>query len=278
MAYIDDIFTQYAPPNDFDLAVYTIVLSAIISKVLFHVSQLLSPLFSVSYSHLSPAMKADWDTRTVSTIHAVVMTYLSYHLLFFDPKTSWGFYNSPTNYTSRLGIFTQAILAGYLISDTWIVWQYRKGISSVNSTLFHHIISLIGIIYGLIWRVTHYYPLIFALSEASTPFVNIRWWLYSAGMKHTKRYVVAGLLMTASFFLVRIVLVPYVVFHSYYRMGLDHMLALPWSQFIMTMFFPAMGNSLNLFWFGLIVKGLVKTLRGGGGEEKRNGKEIKKVK
>ncbi|XP_007444225.1 transmembrane protein 56-A-like, partial [Python bivittatus] len=97
------------------------------------------------------------------------------------------------------------------------------------------------------------------LSELSTPFVNLRWFLDAAGWPRTSRLVLAnGLAMMVVFFVVRIAVIPsyYMQVYAWYgtpeyeRLGLSVQLA--WIG-------PSIAlEVLNLVWMYRIIRGFYR--------------------
>ncbi|EDV22553.1 uncharacterized protein TRIADDRAFT_58892 [Trichoplax adhaerens] len=97
------------------------------------------------------------------------------------------------------------------------------------------------------------------LSEASTPFVNQRWFLDACKYERgTSIYVINGLLMTASFFLSRLCLAPiqYHVIYHYWQTGvLNAMTSL---EVFALIILPAIADVLNCYWFYKMLRGAFK--------------------
>ena len=56
---------------------------------------------------------------------------------------------------------------------------------------------------------------IFSFTEATTPFVNFRWFLYETDLKNSSLYAVNGLVLWLSWFVIRIALIPFIVYKIY---------------------------------------------------------------
>eukprot|EP00658_Telonema_sp_P-2_P039758 TRINITY_DN283_c0_g3_i2.p1 TRINITY_DN283_c0_g3~~TRINITY_DN283_c0_g3_i2.p1 ORF type:complete len:208 (-),score=30.60 TRINITY_DN283_c0_g3_i2:80-703(-) len=98
-----------------------------------------------------------------------------------------------------------------------------------------------------------YYGTFFLLWEASTPFLNMRWFLLQYGMKDTPIYFWNGLLLVLSFFIVRIclgLLVSYDFHTTSYELFLKG--DLPWQTIVVLSIANVVLNSLNIYWLSLI--------------------------
>ncbi|XP_072847695.2 TLC domain-containing protein 4 isoform X3 [Pogona vitticeps] len=105
-----------------------------------------------------------------------------------------------------------AITCGYLVYDLLLLLRYWR---TLGDSLFvcHHLAALYAYGYVLSRGVLPYFANFRLISELSTPFVNLRWFLDTAGWPRSSHLVLAnGLAMTVVFFLVRIAVIP-----SYYR-------------------------------------------------------------
>lgn len=98
--------------------------------------------------------------------------------------------------------------------------------------------------------------MLFALSEATTPFVNLRVFLVKAGKKDSFIYLMNGVAMFLGFVIFRVSLVfviPYVFY--VYREQLQQMAIFP--TFMTTLGYLII-SSLNVMWTYAIGMGLVK--------------------
>jgi hypothetical protein len=99
------------------------------------------------------------------------------------------------------------------------------------------------------------------MAEFSTPFVNIRWILYAIGMKNTRRYKINGLLMTISFFVCRILAMPFYWYYVAKNYSLPEFKTVPKQMVVFWLLLPALLDCLNLFWFHKMVNGIIKALK-----------------
>ncbi len=60
---LEQEFNKYAPKNEFDLVVYTIIITAVISQLIYQITKIISPHISKHYQALTDGNKADWDSR-----------------------------------------------------------------------------------------------------------------------------------------------------------------------------------------------------------------------
>jgi len=105
------------------------------------------------------------------------------------------------------------------------------------------------------------YILLFAFTEISTPFVNLRWFLSHSGLSESPIYLVNGALMVFIFFTARIFpMIPiqaYIVLHNIKDVA--RLSGTPLAIFYVVGL--TAGASLNLYWGRLMAKGLMKLLQ-----------------
>lgn len=107
------------------------------------------------------------------------------------------------------------------------------------------------------------------MMEASTPFVSARAVLELLGMKRSVPYMVNGIAMLVVFFFCRVLLMPYTYYLYGQQIGastLDTMLFhVPrvCTSFMLFIFI------MQLYWFGLMVRGAAKMLKGKSGKTNR---------
>ncbi|XP_015668778.1 transmembrane protein 56-B-like [Protobothrops mucrosquamatus] len=216
----------------------------------------LSLSLSPSYSSLPSVKQSEWNSRCVSTLHAVIVGLFCLYILWYDDAINanpiWG-----DPWLVKLNV---AVTCGYLLYDLLLLVRYWK---TLGDSLFvcHHLVALYAYGYVLSRGVLPYFANFRLLSEFSTPFVNLRWFLDAAGWPRTSRLVLAnGLAMTVVFFMVRIAVIPsyYMQVYSWYgtpeyeRLGLGVQLAWIGPSIALEM--------LNLVWMYRIVRGFYRAL------------------
>lgn len=224
---------------------------------LFVVCPLLFPILIPRYRSLG-SRRSHFDTLLSSTIHAVVVSSLTCYIFMFGVLgTNRVFSKSP------LGFTTLQISLGYFIADFYGCLHdpnLRKDIGS----LLHHVAGIIGIGLGLYHQGLYAFFIIFRLlSELSTPFVNLRWVFYELGppYKDSLWYYVASLGMVISFFLCRILVLPWLWYQLLTTIVHPSSVIVPpvlrvWICINYTMF-----DVLNVYWFGKMIRGAIKVCR-----------------
>lgn len=202
------------------------------------------------------ANQINGTSMTSSTIHAVISLVMSIYIVFLDARAGPNIPDSNSNIIK----WTQSMSLGYFIADYFVLVHTRE-LGGTIPILFHHTMAVTAYLVGLYYDKLGWYSAFRLMSELSTPFVNFRWQLYAIGMKNTKRYKVNGILMTASFFLCRIVSFPF-----YWYFVAQNIAKQPFQEIeillkIFWLLVPAMLDCLNLFWFYKMMKGLIKALK-----------------
>uniref|UniRef100_A0A7N6BVC5 TLC domain-containing protein n=2 Tax=Anabas testudineus TaxID=64144 RepID=A0A7N6BVC5_ANATE len=174
-------------------------------QLLFSVaSPRLSSIITPGYGQLPPTKLTEWNSRLVSTVHALIVGLFCLYILWFDDVVNanpvWG--------DPSLVKLNVAITCGYLLYDLVLLacnW------STMGDTFFvcHHLAALYAYGYVLTRGVLPYFANFRLISELSTPFVNQRWFYEALKYPRSHRLVVSnGVAMAVVFFLVRIAVMP----------------------------------------------------------------------
>nr|XP_013998648.1 unnamed protein product [Salmo salar] len=113
---------------------------------LFHrVSPWVSTRVSPGFLRLADKQKVEWNSRTVSTLHALLVGLFCLYILLFDDAINedpvWG---DPTLVKINVGVTT-----GYLISDLLLIFYYWKAIGD-KFFVVHHLAALYAYYYVLV--------------------------------------------------------------------------------------------------------------------------------
>jgi len=124
--------------------------------------------------------------------------------------------------------------------------------------IIHHIFGGLGIF--LIWYMKQCWliGLIFELTELSSVFLNITWYLHKSieedaknnlppNLFRKKLFYQAGVCLLISFFLTRIVgggVIVYYIYNNY-----DFIMTIPWFNYIYLLVGSSIISCLNIFWF-----------------------------
>ncbi|KAL8474090.1 hypothetical protein ACS0TY_030093 [Phlomoides rotata] len=194
----------------------------------------------------------------MSTFHAIYIAIVSLYFVFWSDLYSNDLQHGPI--TLRSSTFSTSALGvsvGYFLSDiSMIIWQYPSlgGMEYV----IHHLLSFGGASYAILTGEAQLYTYMILISEATTPWINLRWYLDAAGMKKLRAYTINGVVIFVAWLVARIVLFIYIFYHS--CLHYDQMKHLHNIGAVMVFVIPAILSVMNLFWFSKIYKGLKKTL------------------
>ncbi|EFC38560.1 predicted protein [Naegleria gruberi] len=179
--------------------------------VLFFVFYALSSVIFSTFKTLDFSKKMDWVSRLVSNFHAIVsFCGALYAILTYPCYLTWNF----SCYDNGIGELTMRYTIGYFCYDLLLILAFYKKLGSIGMVL-HHVFGILG--WGLIlsYGSFSFVALMFTLTEATTPFVNQRWFLYECKMKETSLYAAFGFLLWLAWSIVRVPLVPLCGYYLY---------------------------------------------------------------
>nr|KJB69047.1 hypothetical protein B456_011G050300 [Gossypium raimondii] len=201
---------------------YTSILGGILAcKVAYDLTQLISNFYSKTYPGLTKIQRVEWNNR------------------------------------SPLSTFGLGVSVGYFVSDlAMILWLYPSlgGIEYV----IHHSLSGIAVAYSMFTGEAQLYTYMVLISEVTTPEINIRWYLDTAGMKRSTAYLINGIVIFLAWLVARVLLFGYMFYHVY--LHYTQVIKMHIFGYILVFGVPAVLATMNLMWFGKIIKGVLKTL------------------
>ncbi|XVF27217.1 hypothetical protein REPUB_Repub14bG0088000 [Reevesia pubescens] len=238
---------------------YTSILGGILAcKVACDLTQLISSFYIKTYPGLTKIQRVEWNNRGISTIHAIFVSALSLYFVFWsDLFSDQQLAGLIVFRSSSLSTFGLGVSVGYFLSDlAMILWLYPSlgGIEYV----IHHSLSGIAVAYSMFTGEAQLYTYMVLISEVTTPEINMRWYLDTAGMKRSSAYLINGVVIFFAWLIARVLLFGYMFYHVY----LHYMQVIKMHTFGYVLVFgvPSVLATMNLMWFGKIIKGLVKTL------------------
>ncbi|OAY67271.1 transmembrane protein 56-B [Ananas comosus] len=236
----------------------TIFSGIIMCKIVYEITHRVSPLFFKGYNGLNKMQKIEWNNRGFSTFHAFVAAAISFYLtvisdLFKEDASS-------VLIIDRKSWLSDAIFGislGYFLSDlVMILWLFPS--LGGKEYVLHHGLSMYSILLALLSGKAHLYILMVLFTEATTPFVNLRWYLDVAARKSSNIYIYNGVALFFGWLVARILLFAYFFTHIY--LHFDQVKTIFPLGFYSLITVPPMLALMNLFWFWKIFKGMVKTL------------------
>ncbi|CAL0315682.1 unnamed protein product [Lupinus luteus] len=221
-------------------------------------AKLSSLLFNRYYGQLCRATKIEWNNRGFSTLHALLVSFTSFYLLVISDLFSEDSHEDLiVNRSSNLSNTVLGISIGYFITDLAMIFWYFPALGGLQYVL-HHGLSMFSITLSLLSGQVQIYVLMILLSEITTPFVNLRWYLNAAGLKSSKLYIANGIAMFLVWLVARILLFIYFFYHMWTHFDeVEEVLPL---SFYTLLVVPPVLAMMNIFWFWKIVKGVVKAV------------------
>ncbi|XP_051983952.1 transmembrane protein 56-B-like [Xyrauchen texanus] len=206
---------------------------------------------------LSPTKRTEWNSRAVSTVHAMVVGLFCLYIYIIDEPIQ----KDPVWGDATLVKLNVAITTGYLISDLLLMFTSWESIGE-KYFVIHHFAALYAYYYVLTQGILPYFANFRLLSEFSTPFVNQRWFFQMLGYhKLSKPCLVNGVAMTSMFFLVRIAVIPAYYSHMYTILGTEDFSKLPLGARSAWVISSVSLDVMNFMWMRRIIRGCLKVLR-----------------
>jgi len=211
-----------------------------------------------AYQQISAANKVEWSVRLASSIHAAQVTLTAIYFIFVEAQSV----NTNLLWVdSSIARFNIAWTCGFMLSDLLLMCIYYEKIGGTPVFFGHHIISIIGYMICLSNGYLIYHANFRIISEMSTTFVNIRWILAVSKMKYTRRYFYNGLIMTATFFLSRIFLIPFfwksalpMINSDIYAESVDRSIHYLWIGLCIVL------DCINVMWMNRMLRGIFSFL------------------
>jgi len=218
----------------------------------FTISRLLGPLLFKHVAALPPDQKSYWAESMVSVVNGLVLTPLAWQA---QQHGSGVGFHSPNPISTMC---CHAIL-GYTAWDTLTLIYYRKEWRKGLEMYFvHHTGSLAAWGIAATTGVGHNIVVPVELLEATSPFVNMRWFLSTAGYgKDSKLYIVNGIAMFISFFVLRVAFNWWLCIQRFYVQWADFAPLPLYFKSIALVLFP-INLTLQMMWFSQILKGIIK--------------------
>ncbi|XP_015882960.3 uncharacterized protein LOC107418773 [Ziziphus jujuba] len=238
---------------------YTSILGGIfLCKLVYDLTQLISTFYFKSYASLTKMQRIEWNNRGISTVHAIFITATSLYFVFWsDLFSDQQLAGIVTFRSSPMSTFALGVSVGYFSADLlMILWLYPSlgGMEYV----VHHSLSGIAVAYSMLSGEGQLYTFMVLISEITTPEVNMRWYLDTAGMKRSSAYLINGIAIFFAWLGARILLFGYMFYHVY--LHYDQVIQMHIFGYFLVFVVPSVLATMNLMWFGKILKGLKKQL------------------
>ncbi|GLJ40400.1 hypothetical protein SUGI_0831950 [Cryptomeria japonica] len=227
-------------------------------RIFYNASKMITPWYFKGYYKLSRTEQVEWSNRVISTAHAILVSVVSLYLLYFSDIFYDNVQDGPV--TLRKTLFSTFILGvstGYFLSDLGMIIWFYPSLGGIEYVM-HHLLSMTAIALSLFSGHGQIYIYLVLLSESTTPSINLRWYLDTAGLKNSKVYVINGVAMFFGWLAARIFLFIYFFIHMY--LHYDEVKLIFPAGFYFLFVAPPILALMNILWFVRIAKGMMKTL------------------
>lgn len=236
----------------------SVLLGIVFCKLVYDISQALSPVIFPIYNKLTKSEKVEWDNRAFSTAHALISSGISFYLLYicdlFRESAPYGPIMFRGSILSQFGL---GFSCGYFIADMGIMIVFYPMLGGYEF-LLHHLVSTLACILGVHSGHCHFYMYIVLLSECTTPFINLRWYLTMTGLKDSDAYFYNGAFTAFLWLLARVINFLHCFYHLYSHF--DQAMQVHTVGFIFLLISPTSLGMMNFFWFYKIMQAMVRTL------------------
>nr|BAH19941.1 AT1G31300 [Arabidopsis thaliana] len=238
---------------------YTSVLTGIfLCKVVYDLCHFISNSHSKTYIILTKIQRIEWNNRGISTVHAIFISAMSLYFVFWSDLFSDRWHNDLVVFrSSRLSSLGLGISIGYFLADLGMIFRKYPSLGGIEY-IVHHSLSGVAVAYSLFSGEGQLYTYMVLISEITTPEINLRWYLDTAGMKKSLAYVVNGVFIFLAWLVARILLFIYMFYHVY--LHYNQVMRMHIFGYVLVFGVPAALGVMNLIWFGKIVRGVKKTL------------------
>ena len=221
----------------------------------FCIARYASPLlFQSCEKQLDSAQQSFWVSHVTSTINGVVVTVLGVGAMLEMP-TLWN--GGDIEASSPLSFMGCHALLGYMAFDTVCIAYYHDSWPASSAFLVHHVAALCGWGAPALTGFCHDVAVPLLLCEATSPLLNLAYFMRTAGLKSNPLYAVNGAVILVAWFVLRIWLVAFIAWNRIF-VHADQFWTMP--QYLLVLFSIVYGLSaaLQVFWFVKIAQGAFK--------------------
>lgn len=254
------------------------IISGFLGTVIFFylTKYVLIPVFTTKefqqrMSKLSKKDQAYFYVTIPSMIHSILHTIFHPGYIFFGFSEQHNMART-LYFDNKWPAYFQGIFVGYLLGDFSILGPNYLG----YVYCIHHISASSQWIYSTYYQSMQYYACMMQFCEFSTIFLNIRQWILTSGYtSSSKPGMISSGLFFISFFLVRVVPLPWMIY-NWTTKDYDE---LKQSKGVSIAIANTVSIVINVFlqssWFIMMVSKIIKMTRGkSGGGEKNSKSEI----
>ncbi|KVI03193.1 TRAM/LAG1/CLN8 homology domain-containing protein [Cynara cardunculus var. scolymus] len=175
---------------------YTSVLGGIFAtKMVYDLTQLISTFYFRTYAGLTKIQRIEWNNRGMSSIHAIFIATMSLYFVFWSDLYSDQYTDGPVTFrSSPLSTFALGVSVGYFLSDLGMIFWLYPALGGLEYVV-HHTLSAIAVAYAMFTGEGQLYTFMVLISELTTPEINLRWYLDTAGLKKSNAYLINGVVI-----------------------------------------------------------------------------------
>lgn len=190
--------------------------SLMICLIIHHgISPIVFKRYNKAYRALTRVKRMEWDSRTVSSIHATVVSLLCIYALSMD-RLLW---QHPIVYTSHTGLIALSVSVGYFLCDL-VSMPFYWWNKQLIIFIFHHAAAAFAFYEVVTYRSCVFFGVYRLTTELSTPFINQRWFYRTIGHKPDRPRVASVTLMFALLFAItrNLMIIPfwYISYRAYH--------------------------------------------------------------
>jgi len=193
-------------------------------------------------------------TRVMSTFNASQCVYIAIPLLFGNSSYQYLFYEGNRECIILLYNFSHYLFVDTIFLVLNFIRNKKDSKTELITGLLHHIIGGLGIYSMATKKLGLGLGLYFAMTEMSTPFLNLSWVFYNYKIKNSFSYFIFGMFYFV-FFMCRIVSIPYLV--NYLYINYQSINTLPNIDFLLAWGGCATLICLNITWFIMLTKKMI---------------------
>ncbi|RVW81854.1 hypothetical protein CK203_050841 [Vitis vinifera] len=95
---------------------------------------------------------------------------------------------------NNFNVGTGEVSVGYFLADIGMIFWLYPSLGGIEY-IVHHSLSAIAVAYAMMSGEGQLYTYMVLISEVTTPEINMRWYLDTAGMKRSSAYLINGIVI-----------------------------------------------------------------------------------
>lgn len=223
-----------------------------------------------AYAKMKPQAQAEYHSRNVSDVHAIVAAPLAVYSCFSvcaNPDDNIFSSQQCLMTPTKAQLYLVSISAGYVTYDLVIIfWKLGYTVKTGGDFVVHHIVGLVGALAVMIsGRFNVALSAGNLVSEWSNLIMNLRWRMLKHKMTEGLPFLVVNAIFMLSYIIVRIVFMLMLLIRNYQIQQVFDIYSDPpavYSCAIVSLVLQVSLYLIQIYWFKLIVGAFLRTLRG----------------